>query len=322
MIFSCVILISIFVPRFTSAIVGGEPGHFQEASKGVVLIDIGFGVYLPPYCAGALISSQFVLTNGRCCSHEFHRTTIHVGSTTPFETGQFYRLAAFEHIGSASSTDFQLCLILLEREVEFNAYCTSLALPTKSNMIEDKNQQLHAFGYGAVHLDPPTEQANLNFIFTRVLSNEMMAIEYPTLEDRYCVNVFGTPHSGTLKLTCHGYYWDRLKRLMLDDNGAPVVGSKDNVVYTILGTFAPLKEGLVWDDEAFPIYGIDVFSARDDILAGMGRLRRYPKKWQINYFTTQNWYFIFICLVGFSGWLDIWHLTTEIHGILRPDNWL
>lgn len=275
MIFPCVCCIWILLPRLVYGIVGGVEGNSLEPSKGVVLIDNGYGINLPPFCAGALISSQFVLTNGQCCAQEFKETVIHLGSTSPFESGQFYQLAAYEHIGEAISNNYQLCVIKLEREVKFNANCFPLALPTKHNAIGDTNQILYAFGYGSIMMEAPEdpiEIAILNYNYKRVLSNELMALELPLQEERLCLEVFQKPDNISLTLRCHGYTAEPTKRLMYDDNGAPVVGSKDNVVYTIMGTYAPLKPGINTYNESYPLFGLDVFSARDDILGAMDRL--------------------------------------------------
>lgn len=268
------LFLGISLPRTTYGIIGGTPAQPLKGAKGVAFIDMGYGIVDPPHCNGAVIASRFVLTLGDCCSDDKYRTRVHVGSTTPFESGQFYKQADYQIIGSGSSPGFQLCVILLERDVHFNENLTALALPSKSNSIDDKTQTLHAFGYGSIQIDEPTDPADEaihNYIFLRLLSSEMMAIEFPSIDVKQCERFFGVPATGQLKLRCHGYL-ERMRRLMLDDNGAPVVGSKDNVVYTIMATHAPLRPGNIWTEAAFPTFGIDVYSARDEILAAMGRL--------------------------------------------------
>lgn len=250
---------------YTSSIIGGFRASSQPPATGIVLIDNGFNLKHPPFCTGVLISNRMVLANGNCCrSPPLNRTRIFMGSTKPFSGGQFYYVDDYRLFGVATYPIYKLCVLRLDREVEFSEYVQPIALPSKADaMVCNDKDIAYAFGYGSVHLD--REDKKQNPIFQRVLSSELMAIFMPLLANTDCEKFFGRHPVGNWKLLCMGFTTDRTRRLMLDDNGAPVVGKRDRIVFAIGTTYSVLSGRYNWDKDSFPFYFIDVASARDDI---------------------------------------------------------
>lgn len=274
-------LLIIFIFRTTTSISGGFRAHYLTPAQGIVLMDNGFGLKYPPFCAGALISSQIVLTNGNCCADGLlDNTRITVGAFRTFSQGQFFYVKDHLIIGSSHSSHFQLCVIRLDREVDFKqAPVIPLALPSDADTFMDSSKILYTFGYGSVQMDKemPWQEGvdpdlEPNPIYQRVLSSDLMAINLPLQENWVCEKFFGLPYTGSWRLLCLGFTSDRTKRLMFDDNGAPWVEKYDQVVYGIAATFPALLGGYNWQTDSFPNYFIDVKSARADILSAMRQL--------------------------------------------------
>lgn len=264
--------------RPTTGISGGFRAHYQTAAQGIVLIDNGFGLKYPPFCAGALISSQIVLTNGNCCTDgPLDNTRITVGALRTFSQGHFFLVDDYLIIGNSHSSHYQLCVIRLDREVVFqDSPVIPLALPSAADTIMNSNNIVYTFGYGSVQLDKkmPWQEGvdpdlEPNPIYQRVLSSDLMAINLPLQENWACEKFFGVPYTGDWRLHCLGFTNDRTKRLMFDDNGAPLVEKHNHVVYGIAATFPALLSGFNWQTDSFPNYFIDVKSARKDIISAM-----------------------------------------------------
>lgn len=267
-----ILLVQHFKP--ITSIAGGFRAHYMPQSKGIVMIDNGFGFAYPPFCAGALISSWIVLTNGNCCSGSMRRTSIHLGSFRPFESGQFFFVHKYEIIGQAHSSHFTLCVIRLDREVVFDKESVApLGIPSALDTYADDNQIYYFHGYGSTQMfeaETEEERQRQNPIHQREMSDDLMAIELPHVGNWHCERYFGKHFVGSWKLNCFGYTTgDRSKRLMFDDNGAPFVGKSDRLVYGIAATYVALLEGGNWQMDVFPNYVIDVKSARLDIFRAM-----------------------------------------------------
>lgn len=273
-LFLILVLLSRFNPLF--AISGGFKANTMLPVDGVVLIDNVFGIGLPPFCTGALLSHRIVLTNGNCCYDSMNRTTIYAGSMRPFESGEMYRPERYELIGNAHSTHYKLCVIKVDRDIQFHHNLVPLGLPlVGKDAIYADSQLLYTMGFGSTQLDPATdpEQAKVqNLIYQREMSDQMMAIELPLLAQWKCEGYYEKVYTAPYDLVCMGFRSDRTKRLMFDDNGAPVVGVKDRIVYGIAATYPALKPGNNWQTTSFPHYAIDVQSATPDILRAMKTL--------------------------------------------------
>lgn len=248
---------------------GGINAKELAASSGVVLIDNDLGRGTPPYCMGALVNEQFVLTNGFCCdSNDDGKTFIHIGSTTPLEESQIFQRVNFRVLGTAHLVHYKLCVIKLDRAVQFGPNVLPLKIPEVFDNIKNKENPLDAFGYGSTVLDDKSNQYD-DMGFQRWLSPTLQAIDISLLDKSLCDSAYGKVYTGASELHCVGYPKDRKKRLMLDDSGAPVVGSKDRVLYGLAVTYAPLKSGINWHKDAFPIHMIDMLSFRNATLLAM-----------------------------------------------------
>lgn len=210
------------------------PNH---AGSGTVLIDCGYVKYNLQYCTGALISEQIVLTSMMCTEYSspIGSTRVIVGSYTPFETGHTYWGVARRGVGSGPTRLMNFMLIKLDRPVTITPDVMPYALPGPRDDIDTTTQFYDIFGFGSTDLmAPPEVMPNADF---RVNPNyELMRIEMAQLREHpesVCEKYYKKPGPSDLKFRCIGSLTHFDWRVMEYDNGAPLVGRTDRVVYAV-----------------------------------------------------------------------------------------
>lgn len=280
-------LIPFVLLRTVLCICGGEedPESPNNIGAGVVHIDNGPDSAWQ-FCTGALISEQIVLTNVRCFQQGYvaeQRTIVTLGTKTPFEDGIFYYVIGWRKVGSATDPNYNLGLLKLDRPVQVTFFVKPYALPAGSDSWEwhQDDQFMYVYGFGASEfLSEFTDEEGLQSM--RENSNyRLMRVELSHIQERpplICGQIWGhQKNDSEHEMRCLGKGNDYNVRLMPGDNGAPMIGGTDHILYAIACTeksrvmSGDNRSGLIY---RYPVwfYHVDVKSARVRIMAAMKEL--------------------------------------------------
>lgn len=267
---SILVLLSV---KSVLTISNGEPASTirRRQAIGIAFIDNYFDINYPPFCTGALITHIFVLTTGNCPIEPTTVITIH---SDPLTYGDFYYSVKTKSFGDEKNPDLRLQIIKLDRSVEFSQGIQPFSLPLND---EDRfDEDVDFYGYGSIWFKKPSDvpRNEVNPRYQREISNELNFINLPNQTMATCNDRLGHYDTGNVKLFCYGFTQrDKFDhRLMLDDNGAPMVGEKTRVVYGIAVPYMYQMTEEQWNTEPVPTYVIDVKNLVPQILATMKEL--------------------------------------------------
>lgn len=227
-------------------------------ASGVVFIDNGLDFNTPWFCTGALLNRQIVLTIADCQPIRGFHVTITVGATHFQDEGIHFYPNRYLLLGRRGPVGFRLCLIKLDRPVEYSPYVLPFSLPNVGEVIHEK-EIFEVYGYGAVSEEPSQIYYH---------SDQLLVLKMPTRPPGECDKIYRKPNTDS-QLLCVGFY--RGPRLMYYDHAVPLV--RDRVLYGMgiypqVGHYQPpVNSSLGW-----PSYFINVAHATAQIYEGINKL--------------------------------------------------
>lgn len=227
--------------------------------SGIVLIDDFYGLrddaeMFPPFCNGALLTSRVGITISPCCI-EHSEAKVYAGSHNPFSgDAQMFQIVRSRYIYVENLERRSLCIFELDADVEPNEKTLPVVLPTKT---DTPSEHLHAFGFGSTKLNI-RKDLNESLISHHYMSDQLMELEMPQLAKVKCKK----HHREGLRATCRGYEGVmNYKRLMPDDQGAPLIDKKTMILYGV-GVVSTHK---YWNSTDHPAYFINIQEYVDEI---------------------------------------------------------
>ena len=240
-----------------SCISGGEKA--DSSIPGIVLIDHYYGLrdepeMFPPFCNGALLNSRVGITISPCCI-EPTESKVYAGSHNPFSgDAQMFQIVRSRYIYEGNLERRSLCIFELDGDVEPSEKTMPVIIPNDN---DKPSEHLHAFGFGSTQLNAGNK-VNGSLIYHNYMSDQLMELEMPKLNRTACKKHY---REG-LRATCRGYVGEENhKRLMPDDQGAPLIDKKTMILYGI-GVVSTHKD---WNSTDNPAYFINIKEYSDEI---------------------------------------------------------
>lgn len=258
---------------------GSDTGYIGGAGNAAVLIFNGDQWITVDqtdhFCTGILVSELIVLTNGACYSELIPSkwTLVISGSRTPFESGMFHYVIDHKKIGTPKKHTpyYSLAILLLDHRIVIDAYTMPILLPTKDDHVGGEGQSYRVYGFGCATTEPPKDlrpgTSRLQLIYNP--SPYLNVLENVRYQRREVCDSNQVAITDELKVLCFGDMKNISRRLSWGDNGAPLIGSKDFVLYGI----ACYNQHFEWDgDRLQALYYVDIKAYLGEILSAMKAL--------------------------------------------------
>lgn len=244
----------------------------RRQSVGIALIDNLFDVNYPPFCTGVLLTHLFVLTSDYCW---IAKETVITFNTEPLTFGELYYVSNWRTVGASKLQNFRLRILKLDRSVPFTQAVQPFSLPIN---MDDPNEDVDLYGFGATMLKIPSgmDPNNVNPRFQREISRDLNFITMPKQPLTTCNKIAGQPVKTDIKLMCYGFTeQDKYDyRLMLDDQGAPLIGEQTRIIYGIAIPLYYNGTSADWNNKPVVSYVLDVRDAADRIRLRMQEMLR------------------------------------------------
>ncbi|XP_044756225.1 trypsin-7-like [Coccinella septempunctata] len=150
-------------------------GHLYEIQDIPFLVSLRYkNVY---YCAGSILSDQFILTAATCERPVVEEIKVRVGSSYYNQKGRTIRAGQFISHPDYNNVTFEkdVAIIVLQQPLNFTKNAQSVTLPTAEEKLPEPGQFVRIAGWGFT--DPKTDINS---------SEEMRSAELPILSQSTC----------------------------------------------------------------------------------------------------------------------------------------
>lgn len=271
--FSFILIICLLTcSRFVFGISGGTPASIIGSWQGVgvVLIDNGPGLGNPSecqqMCTGVMVDYRLVLTNAACYCDQARRkwkTVVYMSMHwRVFQRAFVYYVIDYLEVNPKKNPVYELILLKLDREMKNLQDGMFLNLAGNRNPLNLTVQDFHVFGFGETTWIPrPGTKSGVPWEWAVTYDMQAISVKqsYHMQSVGECkANLKDTGQQGR-DFLCFGRKNNPSKRLMYADNGAPLIGKEDRILYGLAcaRTDGMLKPGFN-KSHSFPIFFNDI----------------------------------------------------------------